>query len=166
MKLYEISEEISELESRFENPDLTEAERASAVELYFEKEKDLEKKLEGWVCVLANKNSFLKVLTDKEKEIKRKKEIIKNNIAAFKQQLLYFMEKHGRLKEQFGDLKVSVIDSPPSTIIDDEKLLPGRYAQFIPEQITWDKNSIKRDIKAGEKVPGAHLETHKILRIK
>lgn len=54
-----------------------------------------------------------------------------------------------------GELKVK--KNPPAVIIDDGAQIPAQYTtQKVT--ITPDKTKIKAAIKAGEEVPGAHLE--------
>ena len=51
------------------------------------------------------------------------------------------------------------------TIIDNAKLLPS---EFVKEKVTYapDKTAIKNAIKAGQDVPGAHIETVNNIQIK
>ena len=55
----------------------------------------------------------------------------------------------------WGEMKVK--KNPPSVIIDDLTQIPTQY-QRQKIQVDIDKVAIKAAIKAGEEVPGAHLE--------
>ena len=55
----------------------------------------------------------------------------------------------------WGEMKVK--KNPPSVVIDDLTQIPTQY-QRQKVQIDIDKTAIKAAIKAGEEVPGAHLE--------
>jgi hypothetical protein len=55
----------------------------------------------------------------------------------------------------WGEMKVK--KNPPSVVIDDLTQIPTQY-QRQKIQVDIDKISIKAAIKAGEEVPGAHLE--------
>jgi predicted ribosome quality control (RQC) complex YloA/Tae2 family protein len=55
----------------------------------------------------------------------------------------------------WGELKAK--KNPPAVIIDDVAKIPTRY-QRQKIQVDIDKVAIKAAIKAGEEVPGAHLE--------
>jgi len=69
-------------------------------------------------------------------------------------------------KVNAGTFKVSVGLSPGSIAIDDLASIPPRFMTIIPEQYQPDKAAIKDAIKAGESVPGAHLEAGFMLRIR
>jgi hypothetical protein len=58
---------------------------------------------------------------------------------------------------------VSVQDSTPKVVVDDEQKLPE---DFWKETRTLDKAAISTALKAGTEVPGAHLEQGRSLRIK
>jgi hypothetical protein len=55
----------------------------------------------------------------------------------------------------WGEMKVK--KNPPSVVIDDLTQIPTQY-QRQKIQVDIDKVAIKAAIKAGEEVPGAHLE--------
>ncbi len=69
-------------------------------------------------------------------------------------------------KVNAGTFKVSVGLSPGSIAIDDLASIPPRFLTVIPEQYVPDKTAIKTAIKAGESVPGAHIEAGFQLRIR
>lgn len=69
-------------------------------------------------------------------------------------------------KVSAGTFKVSVGLSPGSIAIDDLASIPPRFLTVIPEQYQPDKAAIKTAIKAGEFVPGAHLDCGFQLRIR
>ncbi|MDY0301420.1 MAG: siphovirus Gp157 family protein [Trichlorobacter sp.] len=69
-------------------------------------------------------------------------------------------------KVNAGTFKVSVGLSPGSVTIDDLASIPPRFLTIIPEQHQPDKAAIKAAIKAGESVPGAHIEAGFTLRIR
>lgn len=55
----------------------------------------------------------------------------------------------------WGEMKIK--KNPPAVIIDDVAKIPTQY-QRQKIQVDIDKTAIKAAIKAGEEVPGAHLE--------
>lgn len=68
-------------------------------------------------------------------------------------------------KLKTGRVMVSVKKNPPSTVVDDEALLPWKY-KTVKEIVAQDKAAIKSAILAGEDVPGAHLEYGRSVVIK
>ncbi len=62
---------------------------------------------------------------------------------------------------------ISVKATPAAVVIDDEKMIPGNWMVWPPlPPPRPNKRLIAEAIKAGEKVPGAHLETGTRLEIK
>jgi hypothetical protein len=87
-------------------------------------------------------------------------------IASLKQYLLDNMEFAGLPKVDSPWFVVSVKTNSPSTIIDDQSLLPSNYLREVPASFSPDKRMIKDAIKAGFDVKGAHLESTKTVVIK
>ena len=48
----------------------------------------------------------------------------------------------------------------------DENEIPICYLTFVPARYEVDKDAVKTALKAGEEVPGAHLEQGRSLRIR
>ncbi len=62
---------------------------------------------------------------------------------------------------------VSVHNNPPAVIIEDEDRIPQRFwVRPSPPPMRIDKVALKNAIKAGEKVPGAHIESSTRVDIK
>lgn len=55
----------------------------------------------------------------------------------------------------WGEMKIK--KNPPSVVIDDLTAIPSEYVTTKIDLVP-DKTAIKKAIKAGEEVPGAHLE--------
>lgn len=108
--------------------------------------------------------SYLQKLDDIEEQAKRRKKEIDaylKSVASRKKRLkkacifaLDNMEIKSIMTSR-GELKTK--KNPPSVIIDDVAKLPQKF-QRQKIQIDPDKAAIKAAIKAGEEVPGAHLE--------
>jgi hypothetical protein len=68
-------------------------------------------------------------------------------------------------KLPLGTVTASIQNNPPKVVIDDEFQLPQFFVKTVTTQ-TVDKKLIAEAIKAGEKVPGAHIEQGTSLRIR
>ena len=61
----------------------------------------------------------------------------------------------------------SIRKNPPSLIVDDEKKIPPSFLKIPePPSPSLDKAALKDALKAGQEVPGAHLEQKSRLEIK
>jgi hypothetical protein len=71
------------------------------------------------------------------------------------------------IKANDGSLTLRIRKNPPKVVIDDAGAIPGElYVYPDPPAPYPDKTAIKERIKAGEEVPGAHLECGERLEIK
>lgn len=108
--------------------------------------------------------SFLQKLDDIEEQAKRRKKEIDSylkSIASKKKRLekacLYALDtmQVKSILTSKGEIKTK--KNPPAVIIDDITQIPTKYHRE-KIQVDIDKTAIKAAIKAGEEVPGAHLE--------
>lgn len=108
--------------------------------------------------------SFLQKLDDIEEQAKRRKKEIDSylkSIASKKKRLekacLYALDtmQVKSILTSKGEIKTK--KNPPAVIIDDITQIPTQYHRE-KIQVDIDKTAIKAAIKAGEEVPGAHLE--------
>jgi hypothetical protein len=108
--------------------------------------------------------SFLQKLDDIEEQAKRrKKEIdtyikgIANKKKRLEKACLYALDNMQvkSILTSKGEIKAK--KNPPSVVIDDYSAIPGRYISTKIDYVV-DRTAIKAAIKAGEEVPGAHLE--------
>ena len=91
---------------------------------------------------------------------------IENRIEGIKDYLMTHMVDSGITSIKCDEFELKVADCPPSTIIDDDMLIPGQFVTYPPVQPKIDKVAIKKAIQSGESVPGAHLVVNKRLIVK
>lgn len=92
---------------------------------------------------------------------------IRKKAAHVRDYLLSNMEhaKLQRIESPFFVL--SIRKNPPSLIVDDEKKIPASFLKTPePPPPSLDKTKLKDALKAGQEVPGAHLEQKNRLEIK
>lgn len=101
-----------------------------------------------------------------EKRISAARKALENKAERVKEYIKESMLNADIEKLSAGTFKLSVSLSPGSVSIDDIASIPARFLTVIPEQYQPDKAAIKTAIKAGEDVPGAHIEAGYTLRIR
>lgn len=101
-----------------------------------------------------------------EKRISAARKALENKAERVKEYIKESMLNADIEKLSAGTFKLSVSLSPGSVSIDDIASIPARFLTVIPEQYQPDKAAIKAAIKAGEDVPGAHIEAGYTLRIR
>ena len=163
MKLYEIDETIRQLEAEMDHEDFDFSEEG--LEAFNQKlahlEIDRAKKLCGIASLVREKLANVAILKGEIDRLKRKKEIEQNKVDSLKDWLTCIM----RDKEKIGDGIISIRRSSSERVEVDESMLDIRYFR-VTEKREPDKTTIKENLKAGEKVAGAWLETNHSVVIK
>lgn len=92
-----------------------------------------------------------------EKRIAERRKAMENKSARIREYMRDRLLSANIDKIQAGTFKIS-IGTVGSCAIDNLEAIPPKFLTIIPEQYQPDKNAIKAAIKAGESVPGAHIE--------
>lgn len=102
-----------------------------------------------------------------EKQMADRRKAIESRAARIRNYLRENMIKAGISKIESPYFSLAIRDNPPSVIIDAESMIPGEFMRQ-PETPppSPDKKAIAEAIKAGNEVPGAHMERSKRLEIK
>lgn len=108
--------------------------------------------------------AYLQKMQDIEEQAKRRKKEIDNYLKAIanrrkrlEKAVIYSMDSMQVKSILTGKGEIKAKKNPPSVVIDDLTQIPTQY-QRQKIQVDIDKVAIKAAIKAGEEVPGAHLE--------
>ena len=146
MTLYEIDSAIMDCVDE-ETGEIIDLEKLEALNI----ERD--KKVEG--IALAVKNYAAEAIKEEEEKLAKRRRSCENAAQRCKDYLSHALDG-----EKLKTARVSVFyKSSESVTIDDLGSLAGEYIR-IPEPQA-DKTAIKKAIKAGKEVTGAHLETSK-----
>lgn len=98
-------------------------------------------------------------LTDRQK-------IIDNRIRSIKEWYQRNLDAMGKSKVETMRGTMAVQNNPPALKITDEDKIPRCYLDLVPARYEVNKDAVKTALKAGEEVPGAHLEQGRSLRIR
>jgi gp157 len=98
-------------------------------------------------------------LTDRQK-------IIDNRIRSIKDWYQRNLDAMGKSKVETMRGTMAVQNNTPALKITDEDNIPLCYLDLIPARYEVNKDAVKNALKAGEEVPGAHLEQGRSLRIR
>ena len=98
-------------------------------------------------------------LTDRQK-------IIDNRIRSIKEWYQRNLDAMGKSKVETMRGTMAVQNNPPALKITDEDKIPLCYLDLVPARYEVNKDAVKTALKAGEEVPGAHLEQGRSLRIR
>lgn len=157
--LYELTEGFSKLMELEDDEETV----AALVEIV---SGEIEAKTESLCKFIKILNSTAEQFKAEEERIKEARKALENKAERVKEYMKGALIGASIDRVNAGTFKVSVCASPASVVIDDLDRIPARFLTIIPEQHVPDKTRIRDAIKAGEDVPGAHLQAGLSLRIR
>jgi hypothetical protein len=129
--------------------------------------KEIEAKIESYGFVIRNMDSFIESMKAEEDRMAARRKAHENQVERIKKWLFENMVACGISKIECPAFTISVATNPPKTVVDDESLTPKDLMVEHPApEPTPDKKAILAKLKAGETVPGWHIESGKRLVIK
>lgn len=170
MTLYDIDAQIAALEDAAEDDMLIDQETGELISVSQALDAlrmEREAKLENVACWVKNLSAEADAIREEENRLVKRRKAAETKAANLKAWLLAAMTREDGTTDKLktGRVMVSVKKNPPSTVVDDEALLPWAY-KTVKEIVAQDKAAIKAAILAGEEVPGAHLEYGRSVIIK
>ena len=170
MTLYDIDAQIAALDGAAEDDMLIDEETGELVSVAQALDAlrmEREAKLENVACWVKNLSAEADAIREEENRLIKRRKAAETKAANLKAWLLTSMTREDGTTDKLktGRVMVSVKRNPPSTVVDDEALLPWAY-RTVKEIVAQDKAAIKAAILAGEEVPGAHLEYGRSVVIK
>ena len=128
---------------------------------------DLETKSIGVAKFIGNLEAQAMAIKVAEDQMAARRKAIERRADSIREYLKTNMERTGITKIECPYFKISLRDNPPSVVIDDEKAIPEGFMRLPePPPLIPNKKLIAEALKAGEVVPGVHLERGKRVEIK
>ena len=170
MTLYDIDAQIAALDGAAEDDMLIDEETGELVSVAQALDAlrmEREAKLENVACWVKNLSAEADAIREEENRLVKRRKAAETKAANLKTWMLAAMTHEDGTTDKLktGRVMVSLKKNPPSTVVDDEALLPWKY-KTVKEIVAQDKAAIKSAILAGEEVPGAHLEYGRSVIIK
>lgn len=170
MTLYDIDAQIAALDGAAEDDMLIDAETGELISVSQALDAlrmEREAKLENVACWVKNLCAEADAIREEENRLIKRRKAAETKAANLKAWLLAAMTREDGTTDKLktGRVAVSVKRNPPSTVVDDEEMLPWAYTT-VKQVVVQDKAAIKAALLAGEEVPGAHLEYGRSVIIK
>lgn len=128
---------------------------------------ELEVKATNVAMFIRNLESTAASIKEAEAEMAKRRKALEARADFLHRYLLDNMQRTGIQKIECPYFKLSVRDNPQSVVIDSPDLIPADFMrQPEPPPPAPDKKAIAEALKAGQDVPGAHLERTQRLEIK
>lgn len=159
-KLYEIGERYRNLEALLDDDSIP---SDMILEAAVKVEEEFTTKAQGIGCLAINMAAEIKAYKEEEDRLAQRRKTMQAKLDGLKGYLLKQMQDSG-LRNIKGVIPLRIqTNSRGSVIVDDETAIPTQYYVILDPQL--DKESLYKNIKAGEEVPGCHIETGEHLRI-
>ena len=170
MNLYQINAQIEAIENAVDDGILINEETGEVMTLeqaLMELRMAREEKIENVALWVKNLAYDVKTIKAEEETLQKRRKAAEAKMERLKGFLMGALVREDGTAEKFKTARavVTVCKNNPSTVIDDEALLP---AEFWREKIerSPDKTQIKEVLARGIEVPGAHLERSRRVDIK
>lgn len=163
MRLYEIEDELRALLDNVIDEDGVIDESKLTEISALEKQKD--EKILGWGKFLKEKMAEIQAMKEAEGSIRDRRKVLENLVTESKKHLLQMM---GDTVED-SYIRVSTRKSSRLIIEDTNKFIDEHVGElFISAETTFkiDKDEIKKKIKGGDDISGAHIAEYNNLAIK
>lgn len=163
MKLYELSEQMIELQSIDYEDDASLAEAiANSLE---DVTLDFHEKLNNMVKLTLNNGAFINSCDDEIARLQAHKKRLANENAQVKSYILHEMQKLGKKSVNTDLFMLTDVKGSMKVIIDDEDNIPSEYIKIKVTEAP-DKTAILKALKDGN-IEGCHAEqSDNTLRIK
>lgn len=158
-KLYELADKYKELSER---EDLDPEVLHDTLDAINDAIEDKADNIAAWIDDLTSAAKRKKAKADEWKD-SAKEDLKKAD--SLKQYLIQELNYAGKKKVETDRFLLSTRNNAPSTIIEDETLIPDAFKTTKVTK-TVDKTAIKEAIKAGKEVPGARLQASQSITIK
>jgi hypothetical protein len=130
-------------------------------------EGQLQEKATNVALFIRNLDATADAIEDAAKKMGARAAMLRTRAQAMQDYLLFNMQASGITKIESPYFSLIVKKNPPTVVIDNEAAIPEDYKVAPPpppKRI--DKAAIGKAFKAGEAVPGCHLEQRERLEVK
>jgi hypothetical protein len=154
MGIYKVGSAFESVVNMHANGDLTDEQLKEALVALEESKVE---KCGNAICYLNMLKHGIEDMKAEEKRIATMRKSLESRAKNLESAFAYVLKNMGdkEVITKYGVMKVR--KNPPSVVIDDLSKVPTKF-QHQKIEVTIDKTAIKAAIKAGEEVPGAHLE--------
>lgn len=121
-------------------------------------------KMDGYMSVISQMESDIEMLKKEEKRISDKRKVLENNVERMKNRIKLFVETQPDKKFSSSFYKFSIRKNAPALTMEDGADIPIKF--LIPQEPKFDKEAMKKELKAGVEYKGFSLTQSESLIIK
>lgn len=161
MKLYELSQNILNIQELIDNPEI---DQSIIEEALNQLEGDFSDKVENIVKLIKCLEADIEQLKKEADRLIERRQSLEKRVEGLKAYTQREMAKIGREKIKTSLFTIYVQKSPPSVDVIDESQIPEQYK--IPQEPKLDKKALLKALQEGAVIEGAALKQGKSLRIR
>lgn len=158
MTLYSMTEVAKNLYSMLEDEEIDEQVVADTLESI-----GLEDKLEDYCKVIRQIEADAEMYKAEKMRLAKKQSRAERNVEKLKARIIEFMTATNKTEEKAGVFGLNIRKSE-SVVVDDITKVNQSYLKYA--EPTVDKVALKKAIKQGEQIEGAHIEINRSISIK
>ena len=129
-------------------------------------EADITVKCENGIGLIRSLENLRDGMKTEAQRLTERQRVIDNRIRSIKEWYQRNLDAMGKSKVETLRGTMAVQNNPPSLKVTDADQIPICYLTLVPARYEVNKDAVKNALKAGEIIPGAHLEQGRSLRIR
>lgn len=156
MHLFELNEKFDAIVAMIEDDDngIDEQVLIDTLEL-IELDRDL--KLDNLATLIERNNAYINAYAEKQKKLQAAKKQLQTANDRFQWYMTQTMDHAGMKELKTENHMLRPRNYNASVVVDDASVIPDRY-MVTKTTVTPNKTAIRKALKAGEEVPGVHVE--------
>ena len=164
MHLFELNEKFDAIVAMIEDDD-NEIDEQVLIDTLESIELDRDLKLDNIATLIERNNAYANAYAEKQKKLQAAKKQLQTANERLQWYMTQAMDQAGMKELKTENHMLRPRNYKASVVVDDTSAIPEQY-MVTKTTITPDKNAIFKVLKAGEEVPGTHLEPNRKTVIK
>ena len=164
MHLFELNEKFDAIVAMIEDDD-NEIDEQVLIDTLESIELDRDLKLDNIATLIERNNAYANAYAEKQKKLQAAKKQLQTANERLQWYMTQAMDQAGMKELKTENHMLRPRNYKASVVVDDTSAIPEQY-MVTKTTVTPDKNAIFKVLKAGEEVPGTHLEPNRKTVIK
>ena len=156
MHLFELNEKFDAIVAMIEDDDNGIDEQV-LIDTLESIELDRDLKLDNLATLIERNNAYINAYAEKQKKLQAAKKQLQTANDRFQWYMTQTMDQAGMKELKTENHMLRPRNYNASVVVDDASVIPDRY-MVTKTTVTPNKTAIRKALKAGEEVPGVHVE--------
>lgn len=156
MHLFELNEKFDAIVAMIEDDDNGIDEQV-LIDTLESIELDRDLKLDNLATLIERNNAYINAYAEKQKKLQAAKKQLQTANDRFQWYMTQTMDHAGMKELKTENHMLRPRNYNASVVVDDASVIPDRY-MVTKTTVTPNKTAIRKALKAGEEVPGVHVE--------